>query len=259
MQPMRRSASRTSLRFAGQHWPFWRRYYEYARRLDGLHRLTERPVSEIRRYWREIAGDHNLLDELEQKATAAVSEGLSRRSIGAIPRGRSNFLLYALVRALRPDKVVETGVAWGVSSSYLLEALNRNGNGMLFSIDLPQANPSGYTYPDGTWDPTALPRGRGPGWLVPERLRTRWVLSTGKSGDLLPPLLERVHPIDLFFHDSEHSYETMTREYSQAWGALRSGGVLVSDDIHRNDAFRDFATKFERPPVLLFYRGGIRK
>ena len=34
-------------------------------------------------------------------------------------------------------KVVETGVAHGVTSRFILEALERNGRGFLWSIDLP--------------------------------------------------------------------------------------------------------------------------
>src|SRR5215472_8825018 len=45
-------------------------------------------------------------------------------------------LQYAAVRASTPEVVVETGVANGVSSSYLLLALQKNGRGILHSIEL---------------------------------------------------------------------------------------------------------------------------
>src|SRR5687768_7205690 len=44
--------------------------------------------------------------------------------------------LYFLVRALKPRIAVETGVCYGASTSYILEALVRNGGGTLYSIDL---------------------------------------------------------------------------------------------------------------------------
>jgi cephalosporin hydroxylase len=37
----------------------------------------------------------------------------------------------------RPDVVIETGVAHGVTSRIVQEALNRNGSGHLWSVDLP--------------------------------------------------------------------------------------------------------------------------
>src|SRR3954462_9212137 len=42
---------------------------------------------------------------------------------------------YCLARHLRAEKVVETGVGHGVTTRVLLEALERNGAGSLWSID----------------------------------------------------------------------------------------------------------------------------
>src|SRR5438067_2085797 len=61
---------------------------------------------------------------------------------------------YAAVRAFAPDCIVETGVANGVSSSYLLLALQKNKRGNLHSV--------------GLADTAFLPVGKDPGWLVPE-------------------------------------------------------------------------------------------
>jgi hypothetical protein len=46
---------------------------------------------------------------------------------------------YAAIRARKPSCVVETGNADGVSSSYFLPALRKNGKGKLHSIDLADA------------------------------------------------------------------------------------------------------------------------
>jgi hypothetical protein len=46
-------------------------------------------------------------------------------------------LLYVLIRALKPKIVLETGVASGVSTLFMLQALNHNTHGTLYSIDLP--------------------------------------------------------------------------------------------------------------------------
>jgi predicted O-methyltransferase YrrM len=52
----------------------------------------------------------------------------------AIEHG-SAFLLYALVRSFKPSVVLETGVANGHSSFYILRALDANEHGQLHSID----------------------------------------------------------------------------------------------------------------------------
>ena len=134
--------------------------------------------------------------------------------------------LYIMARILKPEIVIETGVFEGHSSLAFSLALEKNNEGRLYSIDLP--SPS-------------LPPGKEPGWIVPEHLRKRWDLRLGKSSELLPGLLEEIKEVDMFLHDSEHSYENMYWEYKTAWGCIRKGGLLLSHDISMNAAFREFA------------------
>jgi predicted O-methyltransferase YrrM len=156
--------------------------------------------------------------------------------------------LYALVREFQPRVAVETGVCNGVSTAFLLLALDRNGVGELHSIDLPEV--AGEEYEPGTfWDGkggAVIPPGKEPGWMVPPALRPRWDLVLGRSQDELPPLLERVGEIDLFMHDSEHSYECMSFEFQTAWAAMRPGGVLIADDVNVNSAWDEFTREVGR-------------
>lgn len=46
-------------------------------------------------------------------------------------------ILYTIVRAYKPEIVVETGVAHGVTSAFMLCAMHENNKGHLYSIDLP--------------------------------------------------------------------------------------------------------------------------
>jgi Methyltransferase domain len=161
--------------------------------------------------------------------------------------------LYKLLRDLCPEVAVETGVCNGVSTAFLLLALEDNGTGTLHSIDLPEI--AGEEYEEGTfWDGkggAVIPPGKEPGWMVPPALRERWELVLGRSQDELPPLLERVGPIDFFMHDSEHSYECMSFEFHAAWEALRDGGMLVADDVNVNTAWAEFVREVGREPEAL--------
>ena len=161
--------------------------------------------------------------------------------------------LYALVRKLRPCVAVETGVCNGFSTAFVLLALQRNDTGELHSIDLPEV--VGADYEPGTfWEGkqgAAIPPGKEPGWMIPADLRERWHLIVGRSQEKLPSLLERLGAIDLFVHDSEHSYECMDFEFRAAWPALREGGALVADDWNWNDAFAELARDAGRTPVTL--------
>jgi predicted O-methyltransferase YrrM len=136
---------------------------------------------------------------------------------------------YAAVRALKPNCVVETGVANGVSSSYLLLALQKNGRGRLHSV--------------GLADPVFLPAGKELGWLVPPWLRSSWQIHPGDARDILPTLFAQLGNIDVFIHDSLHTYEHMLWEFETAYPYLAPGGLLFSDDALWNDAFHDFARK----------------
>ncbi len=138
-------------------------------------------------------------------------------------------LQYALVRALQPEVVVETGVANGVSSAYLLLALQKNGRGRLHSIEI--------------GDAAFLPDGKTIGWVVPDWLRERWQLHIGDSTEVLPALLAEIGPIDVFIHDSLHTYEHMMREFVCAYRFLRPYGFLLADDALWNESFREFSDR----------------
>ena len=154
---------------------------------------------------------------------------LAATSRGAI------LLLYVLSRVVKPKVVIETGCFTGLYSSFILYAMHLNGAGHLYSIDLP-AQAGQFRLEWG------LPDGVSPGFLVPEGLRHRWTLVIGNVRDELMPLLSQLRQVDMFFHDSDHSYEHMMWEFTSIWPHLSRGGLLVSDDISLNTSFWDFST-----------------
>jgi predicted O-methyltransferase YrrM len=123
---------------------------------------------------------------------------------------------YAIVRISRPNLVLETGVHDGLSSSLILRAMSRNNCGCLVSLDLPDLN---------------LPIGvDGPGWLVPDELKSRWRLRLGDSRRVLDDLAREHAPIDIFIHDSDHSPDFQTFEYQTVRPYLAQDGLLLGDD-----------------------------
>jgi hypothetical protein len=159
-------------------------------------------------------------------------------------------LLYVLVRQFRPSIVVETGVAAGVSSAYILQAMKDNNFGHLYSIDLPNNLPEAHY----------LPKGEESGFAVPSNLRSRWTLWIGKSKDLLEPLLAKVGKVDVFIHDSDHSYTNMFFEYNKVWDSIQNGGLLISHDINENAAFKDFSELCKLKYHEIYFSGiGIMK
>jgi Methyltransferase domain len=133
---------------------------------------------------------------------------------------------WCLVRHLKPANVVETGVARGFTSRVILEALERNGAGHLWSIDLPPA-----LHPD---------LHAQIGAAVRDGLRYRWSYVKGSSRRRLPQLLAEIGQIDLFIHDSAHTEDNVRFELDRAWASLKPGGAVMVDDIDYNWGFYTF-------------------
>lgn len=174
--------------------------------------------------------------------------------------------LYALVRKLEPDTVVETGVYHGVSTASILVALADNDSGTLHSLDHGSAalGDGGTATAEARHmvrerpscaEPGshALPPDREPGWIIPEDLRSRWERHRGPSQRELPGLLAELGGVDLFLHDSDHSTATMLFEFELAWEWLRPGGVLASHHIRWNDAFETFVEEHAARHGLMSY------
>jgi len=201
--------------------------------LTGLH------AGEIKKYAVEIGSDWKFRDNLE-KNRRNVGRGRSYSRGISVGAELSN-ILYELCRYFNPDIVVETGVARGISSSYILGALEANNKGHLYSIDMP-GEEEGES-----------------GWLIPDYLKHRWHLTTGRTADKLQPLLAGLSKIDIFLHDSEHTYENMTWEFRLTWQHLKPGGLLLSHNIDYNDAFTDFCRSVGLEGCILNETGGLVK
>jgi len=207
------------------------------------------------RLWRKPPSDHSvgfgeavslveggLLTDISQILTESQLAPLEEKVLAGIERlkGSGPFALghnadpalarfcYLVCRCLAPAIVVETGVAYGVTSAYVLQALALNGKGKLLSIDLP---------------PLGRQADRYVGALIPEDLRDRWQVHRGPSRRVLPKLLSSTGNIDVFVHDSLHTYRNMTFELGAVWPHLRPSGAVIADDAGENRAFADFAKK----------------
>jgi predicted O-methyltransferase YrrM len=173
---------------------------------------------------------------LDERAAHRVEESLCRAmaEIGAdapllqTHHGDLSFgrLCYVVCRAVRPSAAVETGVAYGVTSSFLLAALAANGGGSLHSID--------RSHPEPGADELV-------GSLIPAPLKSRWVLHRGTSDRILPRLARELGAIGLFLHDSRHTYRNIKRELEAVTPFLAPAALVLADDVDRNAAFADWA------------------
>ncbi len=204
---------------------------------ESLPRLAEAwdvSLNQLRTTYQELQDSSIFLADLN-RAVLNVPEfdGVQFRDVSEFRIYRC--LLYLFTRTFHPNIVVETGVLNGFSSSFILLAMQRNETGTLFSIDLPPLDERIRAQGTG-----ALPQGKKPGWAIPPGLRSRHQLSLGDARILLPQILERQQPLDVFLHDSDHSYVHMMFEMSLAWSYLRPGGWLLCDNVEANESFADF-------------------
>jgi len=142
-------------------------------------------------------------------------------------------ILYGITRALQPAHVIETGVAAGVSTSFIGAALIENRAGSLFSIELPPEQCTSRRHQDGaSFDWPQL----GVAWALPQEIRkglgTRHTLLLEDVKIALPALLCQLPHVDIFFHDDLHTPDHMLWEYELVWPHIRPGGVLISDDAN---------------------------
>jgi len=176
--------------------------------------------------------------------------------------------LSAFIRLTKPEIIVETGVAHGSSSAVILEALHENGFGKLYSIDLPIFDSAdgnlkpwleGYSFRKG--DVSTVNDLNQVGWLVPASLRDRWELILGDSLAELPKLVRRIPQIDIFFHDSLHTYECMMQEFGVVWPHLKQNAFILADDIFIkcHCAIRNFAQQKGERFTNYLQLGVIRK
>jgi predicted O-methyltransferase YrrM len=158
----------------------------------------------------------DFMAEMIRRRDACGSQGL----MGALDCAT----LYALTRWRRPAVVVESGGFLGMSSAFILKSLVDEGltTAKLYSIE---------------WSEDC-----DQGALIPGELRSQFVPLRGKVEDFVRSD-ELPSSIDMFVHDSSHSYRHMLWEFRQFWPRLRDGGLLVSHDVHMNAAFPEFVAK----------------
>lgn len=138
------------------------------------------------------------------------------------PRGSMDYreecqVLYALVRALRPDRVLEMGTHMGGSATHIAQALADNRRGHLTCVDI---------------NPLA-------GRDIPENLRSYVTIEITDIDDYIRR--DDVGSFDFIFEDGAHSEFQVHTIYERLDKLLKPGGVIVSHDA-AVEGVRDFIT-----------------
>lgn len=150
----------------------------------------------------------------------------------AIPYGADGKFLYALVRALKPDRVLESGTSHGGSANHIAAALKRNGFGRLVTVDI---------LPDSGQH--ILPEYQDIVEVVHEDITFYVQRSTGAE-------FQFIH------EDAAHSAHSVHAVYGALSRLMPFGGVIVSHDTAygvREDIMRGIRNAgFNEPPCYVW-------
>lgn len=129
-------------------------------------------------------------------------------------------ILYALIRALQPNMVVEIGTNVGCSASHIASALKMNGTGKLMTFD----TAGSVVIPPDKDGHSAVYK---PGQLIPDDLRP---FVEVVNADGIKYLREYIGEVDFIFEDGAHSFEGTRDAWVSGLAVLNPGGLLISHD-----------------------------
>lgn len=192
--------------------------------------------SQVWRYIQEIQSDVELRDSLRHRLR-------TRPDRNAEPHYGRRIGWYCIVRLRKPRLAVETGTHDGLGSSVLGRALYRNAQeghpGELLTFDI-------------------MPES---GWLINPSLMGSYRIVLGDTRSTLVRTLTG-RQVDVFIHDSQHTYENESFEMETVSRYLSSGAVIQSDNAHSCTAMKDFCARhglsfhlFMEKPENHFYHG----
>jgi predicted O-methyltransferase YrrM len=200
--------------------------------------IAELPYERAKAYIEEIEQDKALRDHIAARVSQSKLAYMADKEV----RYGRRVGWYALVRALRPKTVVETGVDKGLGACVLTAALKRNAQ---------DGYPGRYTGID--IDPAA-------GYLLAGEYAKYGSIC---YGDSLESLAKLESQIDCFINDSDHSADYEAAEYRAIKDALGEAAVIIGDNAHYTTKLFEFSLEtqrrfafFQEKPRNHWYPGG---
>jgi predicted O-methyltransferase YrrM len=178
--------------------------------------VADCPVAQVRAYFDEAESDGGLRSHILRRT--ALSDRRRLADCDIRPGRRLGW--YALVRALRPEHVIETGTDKGLGTCLLAAAVLRNAVGRVTTIDV---NPDS-------------------GYLIADQYAAVVDRRIGDSADVL----RQLGTADLFLHDSLHTRDHERAELEAVEPLLSPHALVLSDNAHNTTALSDWAEQTGR-------------
>jgi hypothetical protein len=204
--------------------------------IAGLSNILNKSPDLIQKYLGEIQDDA----EFKSHIAGLLPTHSDRYRTDPEPHVGRRMVWYAIVRAIKPEVVVETGVDQGMGAVVLCAALKRNASegyaGQYFGTEI---NPLAGHFLKGEY------------------------AKFGKIlyGDSLKSL-ETLEKIDLFINDSDHSASYERAEYELVRNKLTPHAIVLGDNSHVTSELAEFSMRhgrrfifFAEEPANHWYKG----
>jgi len=232
--------------------------------LQGLAQYLNCEYDLLAGFYNELLEDKKLIDGINERIENAVTEHHFTK--GIFGKGKidtldwfayQRVLVYVLIRFIKPEHLLETGVFYGGNTVFMLAAIAKNGQGLLHSVDLPDSKIRELYRSNENYENLARHLLVGdtelyddtlsPGFLVPGYLRDNWDFIEGSSLDLIPKLN---FEFDFYIHDSDHSFNFLNRELALALKKLSKDAIVIVDDLNWSNSFFKFCVDHNLYPLL---------
>jgi predicted O-methyltransferase YrrM len=155
-----------------------------------------------------------MIDELYRRRVLPLADGSEKPMDVYIPREEGDYL-YTLVRDLKPEVTVEVGMANGLSTLFITQALRDNGFGRHIAIDP-------FQFSDWGGAGVSLLQHAGLDHLVD--------VIQKPSHQALPELEQAGLSTRMIFIDGSHLFDYVLSDFLCADRLLEVGGVIAFDD-----------------------------
>jgi predicted O-methyltransferase YrrM len=159
---------------------------------------------------------NSVLAEIEKTGMMVLPSGESIKAHSHVGSGSGRVIRHA-IEVAKPKVACEVGLAYGVSSLYILDAMQENGGGRLIGMDPAQH--------DGTWSGGGLHNIQRAGYA------DRYEFHEDTSQRVLPHLAEAGTRIQFGFIDGWHTFDHTLVDFFYIDQMLDVGGVVVLDDV----------------------------
>jgi predicted O-methyltransferase YrrM len=159
---------------------------------------------------------NSVLDRIVETGHTILPSGEEVEATGYIDPS-CGALLQRAIRDVRPCVGLEVGLAFGISTLYILEALNEAGGKKLIGMDPAQR--------DDHWRGGGLHNIREAGY------ESLYEFHENTSQQVLPALVGEGQRIDFAFIDGWHTFDHTLIDFFYIDQMLNVGGIMVFDDV----------------------------